>query len=144
MIQLFELGSVHHEFYLINLKLGNSKITSLSDSKHFVPKFGDKEDVPDTRIMLTFIYQTGGFTQMWLIMKTVIFPIVLCVMCWFWNRISQLERVSNLLEQMLFSLGISLTLLNLPVEWLTLWFDCNWMLLYTDLRQGKLFHKITM
>jgi hypothetical protein len=137
MIQLFELGSVHHEFYLINLKLGNSKlINSFSNSNNFVPKLTYKEDVPDTRIMLTFIYQTGGFTKMWLIMKTLIFPVVLFVMCWFWNRISQLDRVSSLLEQMLFSLGISLTLLNLPVEWLTLWFDCQWMLLYTDLRQG--------
>lgn len=137
MVQLFELGSVHHEFYLINVKLGNSKIiSSITESDHFVPKLTSKEDLPDTRLMLTFIYQTGGFTQMWLIMKTSVFPFVLAVMCWFWHRINQLERKSNLLEQMLFALGISITLLNLPVEWFTLWFDCKWMLLYTDLRQG--------
>lgn len=137
MVQLYELGSVHHEFYLINLKLGNSKvISSLTEPNQFVPKLSVKDDIPDVRIMMTFIYQTGGFTQMWLIMKTCIFPFVLLVMCWFWNRIRQLDRAPNLLEQMLFALGISLTLLNLPIEWLTLWYDLKWMLLYTDLRQG--------
>lgn len=115
MVQLFELGSVHHEFYLINVKLGNSKIiSSNTESDHFVPKLTSKEDLPDTRLMLTFIYQAGGFTQMWLIMKTCVFPFVLAVMCWFWHRINQLERKSNLLEQMLFALHLdnSITLLH--------------------------------
>jgi hypothetical protein len=103
MVQLFELGSVHHEFCLINVKLGNSKIiSSNTESDHFVPKLTSKEDLPDTRLMLTFIYQAGGFNQIRLIMKTCVFPFVLAVMCWFWYRINQLERKSNLLEQMLF------------------------------------------
>ncbi len=138
MIQLFELGSVHHEFYLINLKLGSSRlISSLTEGKGFVPSLNRREEVPDVRLTMTFIYQTGGFTLMWFIMKTCMFPFVLGVMCWYWNRIMKLERGSSLLEQMLFALGISMTLLNLPVEWLTLWYDLKWMLLYTDLRQGN-------
>jgi len=138
MIQLFELGSVYHEFYLINLKMGNSKlISSLTEGKNFMPSLNRRDDVPEVRITMTFIYQTGGFTLMWFIMKTCIFPFVLGVMCWYWNRIVKLERSSNLLEQMLFALGISLTFLNLPVEWLTLQYDMKWMLLYTDLRQGN-------
>ena len=134
MVQLFELGSVHHEFYLINIKLGESKL--VKSIKSADSGLYHEQDLPEVRLMLTFIYQTGGFTQMWLIMKSCAFPVVLFIMCWYWNRISQLDRQSNLLEQMLLALGISLTLLNLPVEWLTLWFDLKWMLLYTDLRQG--------
>jgi hypothetical protein len=49
---------------------------------------------------------------MWLIMKTCIFPFVLFVMCWFWYRITKLDRKSNVLERVLFALGIASTLLN--------------------------------
>lgn len=137
MIQLFELGSVHHEFYLINLKLGTSKLTShLSEGKNFMPTLSQRDVVPDVRITMTFIYQTGGFTQMWFIMKSCIFPFVFGVVCWYWNRVGQLDREANLLERMLLALGVSVTVLNLPVEWLSLWYDLKWMMLYMDLRQG--------
>lgn len=132
MIQLFELGSVHHEFYLVNIKLGHSSklMSSIqsSDSK--------STTLPEVRLYLTFIYQTGGFTLMYMIMKSFIFPIVLITMCWHCNRITKLDRKSNVLEQTLFALGLACSFLNLPVEWLTLYVDMKWMLLYSDLRQG--------
>ena len=45
-------------------------------------------------------------------MKTCIFPFVFFILCWYWNRISKLDRKSNLLERNLFALGLSATLLN--------------------------------
>ena len=134
MIQLFELGSVHHEFYLINIKLGQSDVIHNVNQNDEMAKYYLNKDLPEVRLVLTvsslfifcymglskvfffrlfkFIYQTGGFTQMWFMMKSVIFPFVLIVMCWFWNRIVKLDRKSNLLEQVLFSLGLATTLLN--------------------------------
>ncbi|CAF0747056.1 unnamed protein product [Brachionus calyciflorus] len=137
MIELFELGSVHHQFYGINIRLGESEIVnSLNYHDESAQNFYLTSELPEVRLVLTFIYQTGGFTQMWFIMKSCMFPLVLFVMIWYWNRIVNLDRESNLLERILFALGISLCLLNMPVEWLTLHFDLKWMTLYTDLRQG--------
>ena len=132
MIELFELCSVHHEFYLVNIKLRDQSkfLNTIQTSKY------QTTTLPEVRLYLTFIYQTGGFTLMYLIMKSCIFPIVLLTLCWFWNRISNLDRKSNALEQTLFALGFSCSILNLPVEWLTLFYDLKWMLLYSDLRQG--------
>lgn len=141
MIQLFELPTVHHQYYVINAKLGESDLTHLNPNDNLNHDESSKnfyvtKDLPEVRLTLTFIYQTGGFTQMWLIMKTLIFPFELLIMCWFWSRIVSLDRPSNLIEKLLFSLGLSICLLNLPLEWLTLYYDLKWMLLFTDLRQG--------
>ena len=137
MVQLFELGSVHHEFYLVNIKLGESQmLNSIKEYDSLTKRLYLSYELPEVRLVLTFIYQTGGFTQMWFIMKSCIFPCVFLVMCWFWNRIVKLERKSNLLERVLFALGLAATLLNMPIEWLTLFYDLKWMLLYSDLRQG--------
>ncbi|KAJ8306651.1 hypothetical protein KUTeg_017196 [Tegillarca granosa] len=82
------------------------------------------------------IHQNGGFTIVWFSMKTVMFPMVLTVLIWFWRRIKLLSRSPNLLERTLFALGITMTFLNFPMEWLTLWIDIPFMLLMNDIRQG--------
>ena len=43
---------------------------------------------------------------------------------------------------MLLALGITATLLNLPVEWLSLYYDLKWMLLFSDLRQSVFYHTL--
>ena len=48
---------------------------------------------------------------------------------------SQCVFVLDLLR-MIFALGISMTFLNVPVEWLSLGFEWTWMLLFQDIRQG--------
>ena len=57
-------------------------------------------------------------------------------MIWFWHRIVQLPRGSTLLERTLLSLGCSLTLLNAPMEYLTLVADVPWLVLVADIKQG--------
>lgn len=125
IIPLFELGSLHHDFYLLNIRL------PVDHGKHMNEGLGHIED-----IWLVAINQTGGFTKVWLSLKTVFFPFIVGIMIWFWKRVHQLSRSPALLEYMLLSLGSALTFLNMPLELLTLAFDMPFMLLLSDIRQG--------
>lgn len=40
------------------------------------------------------------------------------------------------LYRVIFALGVSMTLLNAPLEWLSLGFEWKWMLLFEDVQQG--------
>jgi len=124
IVPLFELGSLHHDFYLLNIRLpgGTDKINQ---------GLGDVQD-----IWLVAINQNGGFTKVWVSLKTVFFPCIIIIMIWFWKRVHQLSRSPALLEYMLVFLGVTLTFLNMPLEYLTLAFDMPFMLLLGDIRQG--------
>ena len=124
IVPLFELGSLHHDFYLLNIRLpvGTDKINQ---------GLGHVEDV-----WLVAINQNGGFTKVWVSLKTVFFPCIIIIMIWFWKRVHQLSRSPALLEYMLVFLGVALTFLNMPLEYLTLAFDMPFMLLLGDIRQG--------
>ncbi|KAK4316507.1 hypothetical protein Pmani_012363 [Petrolisthes manimaculis] len=129
-VPLFELGSLHHDFYLLNIRL-----------PIHTPK--EPRDHPTnvylgalTDMWVAFIHQNGGFTKVWVSLKTVFFPTIVGIMVWFWRRISHLARPPLLLEYMLMVLGAALTLLNCPLEYLTLAFDCPWMTVVSDIRQG--------
>lgn len=58
------------------------------------------------------IHQNGGFTQIWLVLKTTATGIVFLVLIWFWKRVKQQGRPPALLENMILSLGIAVQLLN--------------------------------
>ncbi|CAH1773193.1 unnamed protein product [Owenia fusiformis] len=133
VLPLFELGSCHYSFYLLNLRLPTFDYDEITE-EHVEGKNTGIGKVVD--IWTVFINQNGGFTKVWFSMKTLMFPTVLMVLCWFWRRIMMLERKPNLLEKALLCLGIALTQLNLPIEWFTLWFDFPFMLLLSDIRQG--------
>lgn len=123
-IPLFELGSLHHDYYLLNIRLP-------VDTPDMNANIGHIEDM-----WLTVINQNGGFTKVWLSLKTVFFPCIVCILIWFWRRIHLLQRKPVLLEKMLLSLGIALCFLNMPLEYLSLIFDLPFMLLLGDIRQG--------
>ncbi|CAG7820249.1 unnamed protein product [Allacma fusca] len=125
LIPLFELGSLHHDFYLLNIRL---------------PVFKNKPHnkgigIPQDMYLVT-IYQNGGFTKVWFSIKTVFTPIVLAALVWFWKRVEAQGRPPVLLEKMILALGVALQFLNIPVEWFTLYFDMPYMLLISDVRQG--------
>ena len=124
IVPLFELGSLHHDFYLLNIRLpvGTDKVNH---------GLGHVQD-----IWLVAINQNGGFTKVWVSLKTVFFPCIIIIMIWFWKRVHQLSRSPALLEYMLVFLGVALTFLNMPLEYLTLAFDMPFMLLLGDIRQG--------
>ncbi|CAB3375454.1 Hypothetical predicted protein [Cloeon dipterum] len=125
IVPLFELGSLHHDYYLLDLRL------PVDDRSKMNNGLGQIVD-----IWLVAINQNGGFTKVWLSLKTTFFPIIVAIMIWFWNRVHQLNRPPALLEQMLLYLGCSLTFLNMPLEYLTLMFDMPYMPLIGDIRQG--------
>ncbi|XP_017005978.1 protein wntless [Drosophila takahashii] len=125
MIPLFELGALHHSFYLLNLRF------PLDTPRQMNLQFGHMHD-----LTLTAIHQNGGFTRIWLLLKTVLFPFVVGIMIWFWRRVHLLQRSPALLEYMLIYLGAALTFLNLPLEYLSLVFEMPYMLLLSDIRQG--------
>ncbi|XP_011498233.1 PREDICTED: protein wntless [Ceratosolen solmsi marchali] len=125
ILSLFELGSLFHDYYLLNIRLPNDPLKNVNQDLGHV-----------TDLWLTVINQNGGFTKVWVSLKTIYFPITLLILCWYWRRIHMLSRSPALLEYMLLGLGCALSLLNLPLEYFTLVFDMPFMLLLEDVRQG--------
>ncbi|XP_052101149.1 protein wntless homolog [Mytilus californianus] len=126
LLHAFEISSLHHDYYLLNLRLPPSPEKNID--------IGQIDD-----ISLVTIHQNGGFTIIWFSIKTFLFPCVLIVLVWFWRRIQQMCRPPNLLERTLFALGITMSILNLPIEWLTFWLNIPFMLLLNDIRQGAFY-----
>lgn len=131
MLPLFDLGSLHHDYYLLNIRLPTVFLDSRNQVQEINEDIGKLVD-----IWLIAINQNGGFTKIWVSLKTVFFPIIILEMIWFWNRISMLSRAPNLLEKTLLSLGLALTFLNLPLEYLTLAYEMPWLNLFNDIKQG--------
>nr|XP_045599833.1 protein wntless-like isoform X3 [Procambarus clarkii] len=129
-VPLFELGSLHHDYYLLNIRLPINTLEERRES-NINEDLGLLVDM-----WVAFIHQNGGFTKVWVSLKTIFFPTIVAIMIWFWHRISLLSRPPALLEYMLMMLGAALTLLNCPLEYVTLAFDCPWMTVVSDIRQG--------
>ncbi|XP_011200188.1 protein wntless [Bactrocera dorsalis] len=125
MVPLFELGDLHHDFYLLNLRF------PIDTDMKMNLNLGHMHD-----LTLTVIHQNGGFTKVWLSLKTILFPFLVAIMIWFWRRVHILQRSPALLEYMLIYLGAALTFLNFPLEYLSLFIEMPYMLLLSDIRQG--------
>ncbi|XP_019936137.1 protein wntless homolog isoform X2 [Paralichthys olivaceus] len=122
-IPFMELGTVAHKYFLINLRLPVNDTMNVG--------IGEIKD-----IHMVGIHQNGGFTKVWISIKTVFSPWILVATAWYWYRISLMARPPVLLEKVIFALGVSMTFLNIPVEWLSLAFEWTWMLLFEDVQQG--------
>ena len=110
LLHLFELGSLHHDYYLVNLRLpaaydheGNEIAVNTE-----IGKLVD--------IWMVGIHQNGGFTKVWVSLKTIFLPIVLIELFWFRNRLNRKAESRTLLEKSLLCLGATLSILNLPLE----------------------------
>ncbi|CAK9819048.1 Protein wntless [Anthophora plagiata] len=125
VLPLFELGSLFHDYYLLNIRLPADTDRNINQGLGHI-----------TDLWLIAINQNGGFTKVWVSLKTIYFPIVLCVLAWYWRRVHMLSRSPALLEYLLLALGIALSFLNMPLEYLTLAYDMPFMLLLSDVRQG--------
>ncbi|XP_060816966.1 protein wntless [Bombus pascuorum] len=125
VVPLFELGSLFHDYYLLNIRLPADTDRNINQGLGHI-----------TDLWFTAINQNGGFTKVWVSLKTIYFPIVLCVLTWYWRRVHMLSRSPALLEYLLLALGIALSFLNMPLEYLTLAYDMPFMLLLGDIRQG--------
>ncbi|XP_061168085.1 protein wntless homolog [Saccostrea echinata] len=128
LLQLFELGSISHHFYLVNIRL---PVNFLKGYNVGIGKVVD--------MYIHVIHQNGGFTIVWVTMKSVMFLLVLSILIWFWRRIMQLGRPPNLLERTLFALGVVMSILNCPIELLQFGLNVPFMLLLNDIRQGAFY-----
>ena len=131
MLPLFDLGALHHDFYLLNIRLPTVYLDSRDSPIEVNEGLGKLVD-----LWLVVINQNGGFTQIWVTMKTIFFPVIIAELVWFWRRVTMLARPPSLLEKMLFSLGLALTFLNLPLEYCTLMYEMPWINLFNDIKQG--------
>lgn len=130
-LNMFELGSLHHDYYLLNVRLPATFFSDDGEEIGINEELGKLNDVH-----LIAIHQNGGFTKVWVGLKTIFFPVIVIEMIWYWRRIRMLPRNATLLEKTLFVLGSSLTLLNLPLEYFTLSFDMPWLTMFNDIKQG--------
>ncbi|XP_047446048.1 protein wntless homolog isoform X2 [Mugil cephalus] len=125
LLPFMEVGSVGHKYYLLNIRL------PVNERKKVNVGIGEIKD-----IRLVSIHQNGGFTKVWFAMKTFLTPSILIIMIWYWRRITLMSRPPVLLEKVILALGISMTFINIPVEWFSVGFNWTWMLLFGDIRQG--------
>lgn len=125
-IQLFELQSLHYDYYLINFEIHEDK-----NSNHTYRFPGRLNEITGVAI-----HHNGGFTQIWLLLKIFFFITTLATLIWYCRRLRSLTRNTILIERLLIGLGATLTQLNFPFESLTLYFDLPFMMFLNDLRQG--------
>ncbi|KAI1302406.1 Protein wntless [Halotydeus destructor] len=126
MIHMFELQSLYYDYYLINVEF----LGGLDSEQHAGVL---------TDLNMVAIHQNGGFTKIWVALKSVFFVITLMTLVWYWRRLSLLARDKTLIEKMLCVLGIAITQLNLPLELLSLRFDLPFNNFFGDFRQGLLY-----
>ena len=126
--QLFELQSVYYDYYLINVHVLGHENSDDDESAALLKNLN-----------FVTIHQNGGFTKIWLLMKSIFFFITLATLLWYYQRIKQLNRPPNLIEKNLFVIGAAITQFNMPVEYLTLFFDLPFMNFLSDIRQGILY-----
>lgn len=129
-LQLFELQSVYFDYYLLNIEIE-----------------GEQQNQVYSAVLqdlnLISIHQNGGFTQVWLALKCFFTFMSLSCLVFFVFRLKRLPRTTNLIERFLFFTGLALVQLNIPLEYLTLWFDLPFMNFLSDLRQG-IFYCVTL
>ncbi|XP_069835522.1 protein wntless homolog B-like isoform X2 [Dendropsophus ebraccatus] len=125
VLPLIELGNVEHKYYLVNIRL------PVNERQKMNVGVGEIND-----LHLVTIFQNGGFTKVWFALKTFLTPIILIIMIWYWRMITMMTRPLVLLEKVIFALGISMTFINIPVEWFSIGYNWTWMLLFGDIRQG--------
>lgn len=125
-IQLFELQSLHYDYYLINFEIREDK--SFNRTLMFPGKLIEISGVA--------IHHNGGFIQIWLMLKSLFFILTFTTLIWYCKRLQKLNRRTILIERILVGLGSALTQLNAPIEFMTLYFDIPFMMFLNDVRQG--------
>lgn len=123
-IQLFEIQLLHH-YYLINFEIRDDPSSS---TVQYPVKLKEISGVA--------IHHNGGFTLIWLSLKTLCFLATFSTLVWYTKRLNMMERKTILIERILLGLGISLTILDVPVEYLSLFYSTPFMSFLNDLRQG--------
>ncbi|CAI8005984.1 Protein wntless [Geodia barretti] len=128
-MQLFELGSVYHPQYLVNVAFPYLPLSSLPQYRGLAPL---------NKLALYVVHQTMAFTDLWFTLKCVLFPVSLVTLCWLLWRLAGNSSMLNLTHKSLVFMCAALTAYNAPIEMLTLYLNIPWMLVIDDFRQGLL------
>ncbi|CAB3411180.1 unnamed protein product [Caenorhabditis bovis] len=137
-MDLFEFGSSSYPFYLINIRIPINQAAC-----RYNPSSPNCQIGKINELRLIEIHQNGGFTLVWLWMKTLLTPVMIASIWWYWKRVYHLARHPLLLEKAILLLGVSVAILDFPIEWISLVFRVPFLLLISDLRQG-LFYTVLL
>ena len=128
LIPLFEQGSIYYDYYAVNIRIPQSEDWKLG---HLVG------------MNLHVIHPTGGFTAVFWGLKTALFVMLLLCLAWAGRRAYVASSVRgpriSLLQRMLLALGVAISILNFPIDWLSLVTSTPFMVFYSDLRQGAFY-----
>ncbi|XP_069935695.1 protein wntless-like isoform X2 [Cherax quadricarinatus] len=122
------LYSLHHEYYLINMMIPHHR----EDTNEWVNRnFGRVKDV-----YITFFSLADWYTKLLVLLQTLFFPVVITILWKFRKSVGELERPPTHLECVLALLAVALTIMNCPLEIVTLVADCPWMIVVNDIRHN--------
>ncbi|CAD5210235.1 unnamed protein product [Bursaphelenchus okinawaensis] len=130
-IDLFELGANVYPSYLLNIRIPVNQTLCSINPQGPNCRIGLIQD-----LRVVAIHQNGGFTLIWLWMKTLIWPVVSVATWWYYNRLNGMRRMPTLNEKCILTLGICMAILDFPVEWITLYSQAWYLLLLSDIRLG--------
>uniref|UniRef100_A0A0N4ZG27 Protein wntless homolog n=1 Tax=Parastrongyloides trichosuri TaxID=131310 RepID=A0A0N4ZG27_PARTI len=130
-VDLFELSSNPYPFYLLNIRIPVTDETCKLNPKAPNCALGLIDE-----IRFITIHQNGGFTYIWLLIKTLITPFIAYGNYWYFKRINNLNRPRYLVEDCILTLGVSTLLLDIPFEWITIFMKWPLLLLFNDIKQG--------
>ena len=130
--RLFDLGSLYHDYYLLNIRILDVMCPSSNNRSELIISndFGKFVD-----LWLVTNIQNGGFTMLWLSLKSMFFLVISLAVIYYWKKVSSSGRPSHLLEKKLMVLSCSLILLNFPLEYFTLAFNLPWIYLFINFFQ---------
>ncbi|XP_037785918.1 protein wntless-like isoform X2 [Penaeus monodon] len=122
------LYSLHHDHYIINIRLFHSSGKDGQGRLHF-DGLGGIEDM-----YMTFITQTAEYTKVRMSLQTMFFPVVAAMLLRFSTLVRQYWGPMNFLQWALAVLAGILTILNCPLECLNLIADFEWLIMIDDFR----------
>ncbi|ROT65446.1 wntless protein [Penaeus vannamei] len=122
------LYSLHHDHYIINIRLFHSSGKNGQGRLHF-DGLGGIEDM-----YMTFITQTAEYTKVRMSLQTMFFPVVAAMLLRFSTLVRQYWGPMNFLQWALAVLAGILTILNCPLECLNLIADFEWLIMIDDFR----------
>ncbi|EYC22836.1 hypothetical protein Y032_0016g2977 [Ancylostoma ceylanicum] len=134
VIDLFEMGSNNYPFYLLNIRIPINQTACRTN-----PRSPNCQIGKITNLRVVTIHQNGGFTLVWLWLKTLLFPAMVAAIWWYWSRVDKLARKPLLLEKAIMTLGVSMAILDFPLEWISIIIRVPFMLLLGDIRQGAFY-----
>lgn len=118
-IDLFELGASNYPLYLLNIRIPRNASLCSRNPKGPNCELGIVSD-----LRLVEVHQNGGFTLIWLWLKTLATPVIVAATLWYSGRVDGLNRPRRLIEKAILALGWSMSVL-----------DCRWSFCGLDIIQ---------